>query len=287
MSETVQSFNIGDTPALYITGLGDFSLARTLDCGQCFRFEESRTHTGTFEGVAHGRFLRLSQPRPESLVLFGVSEEEYSRTWRRYFSFDRDWTAIRADIEARSPALAEAAAGAEGIRILTQDRFEALVSFIISQCNNIPRIKGLIEVLSEKYGERIEGPMGRAAYAFPTPEAILARPMSELTSLRVGYRDEYIYSACRAACEGILDEISAAETTRDAERLVRSIRGIGAKVAACVLLFGFGRYDAFPVDVWMKRALARLFPGVSDYTVFGPYAGVAQQYMFYCERYTR
>ena len=287
MRESVQPFNIGPTSALYVTGLGDFSLARTLDCGQCFRFDESRTHMGAFEGIAHGRFLRLSQPRAGSLVLFGVDEEEYARVWHRYFSFDRDWESIRADIEGRAPALREAAAGAEGIRILTQDRFEALVSFIISQCNNIPRIKGLIEALSEKYGERIEGPGGKCAYAFPTPEAILARPLSELTALKVGYRDEYIYSACRAVCDGILDEISAAESTADAEKLVRSIHGIGAKVAACVLLFGFGRYDAFPVDVWMKRALARLFPGVRDYSAFGPYAGVAQQYMFYCERYTR
>ncbi len=287
MSDTVQSFEIAGTPALYVTGLGDFSLVRTLDCGQCFRFNESKTHTGAFEGIAHGRFLRLSQPRPGSLVLFGVSGEEYERTWRGYFSFDRDWNAIRADIEGRAPELAEAAAGAEGIRILTQERFEALISFIISQCNNIPRIKGLVEALCEKYGERIEGAGGRAAFAFPTPEAILARPLSELTALKVGYRDEYIYSACRAACEGMLDEISAAPTTKEAEKLMLSMHGIGKKVAACVLLFGFGRYDAFPVDVWMKRALERLFPGVRDYSVFGPYAGVAQQYMFYCERYTR
>lgn len=287
MSESIQSFEIGSTPALYVSGLGDFSLARTLDCGQCFRFNESKTHTSTIEGIAHGRFLRLSQPREGSLVLFNVDEEEYTRVWRKFFSFDRDWTAIRADIEARSPELKEAAAGAEGIRILTQDRFEALVSFIISQCNNIPRIKGLVEALSEKYGERIEGAGGKCAYAFPTPEAILARPLSELTALKVGYRDEYIYSACRAVCDGILDEISAAPTTAEAEKIILSMHGIGKKVAACVLLFGFGRYDAFPVDVWMKRALERLFPGVRDYSAFGPYAGVAQQYMFYCERYTR
>ena len=92
MSETVQSFNIGDTPALYITGLGDFSLARTLDCGQCFRFEESRTHTGTFEGVAHGRFLRLSQPRPESLVLFGVSDAAETLPLSGYDAFLKELT---------------------------------------------------------------------------------------------------------------------------------------------------------------------------------------------------
>ncbi len=276
---------IDGADSLVVTGAGELSLFRTFDCGQCFRFEPSRTRAGSFEGVAYGRFLRVSQSSPDELILHGVSEEEYRRIWHGFFALDKDWSAIRSDIEGRSPVLADAAEKASGIRILAQEHFEALVSFIISQCNNIPRIKGLVEALCRKYGERIYTPEGEAVYTFPTPESILSLPVSELTRLKVGYRDEYIYSAARAAADGILDDISAAPTTREAERIVSSINGVGKKVAACVLLFGFGRYDAFPVDVWMKRALARLFPGVRDYAVFGPYAGVAQQYMFYCERY--
>ena len=199
--------------------------------------------------------------------------------------FDGGQFIAKLQVEGRSPELKTAAERSEGIRILAQDSFEALVTFIISQCNNIPRIKGLCGALCERYGSVIESEHG-IAYAFPTPESILAKPMSALTELKVGYRDEYIYSACRAVCEGILDEIRAAKTTREAEQILCSMHGIGKKVASCVLLFGFRRLDAFPVDVWMKRALARLFPGVRDYSVFGQYAGVAQQYMFYAERYT-
>ncbi len=287
MKETVSKTQIYSTDALCITGIGDFSLGRTFDCGQCFRFDPCPEHEGMFCGVAFGQYLRAFEQEPGKLYLLGVEPEQYMNTWRRFFSFDRDWEAIRADIESRSPILRTAAAGAEGIRILSQDPFEALISFIISQCNNIPRIKGLVRALCESYGEPIRTPDGRTEYSFPTPESILSRPLSDLTALKLGYRDEYIYGACRAVCNGILEQISEAQSTAEAERIVRSIHGIGAKVAACVLLFGFRRYDAFPVDVWMKRALSRLFGGVSDYSMFGPYGGVAQQYMFYCERYSR
>lgn len=271
--------------AVKVCGLQNYSLYKTFDCGQCFRFEPSRAVDGAFEGVAHGRFLRVYQDTPDDMTLLDCSMEEYENIWRRFFSIDKDWDGIKADIERRSPVLCDAAAKAGNIRILTQDRFEALCSFIISQCNNIPRIKGLVRALCERYGQKIFTPEGNAVYTFPTPESILSQPVSSLTSLRLGYRDQYIYDAAKAASEGILDKISAAPTTKDAERIICSINGVGKKVAACALLFGFERYDAFPVDVWMKRALARLFPGVGDYAVFGPYAGVAQQYMFYCERY--
>lgn len=270
---------------LVIEGLGDFSLSRTLDCGQCFRFEPSERFAGAFEGIAHGKALLLSQSDPDELVIYGVGEDEYRSTWRRYFSIDRDWKAIRLDISGRGQALFDAASRAGDIRILTQDRFEALISFIISQCNNIPRIKGLVRALCENYGEKIRTPDGGVGYSFPTPEAIAARPVSQLTALKVGYRDVYIHDAARAACDGILDRISAAECTAEAEKIVLSLNGVGRKVAACVLLFGFSRYDAFPVDVWMRRSLDKYFPGVRDMSVFGPYGGVAQQYLFYCERY--
>jgi len=273
------------TPAVKLTGLGGYSLAMTFDCGQCFRFEPSQALEGAFEGVAHGRFLRVMQDTSDDMTLLGCTIEEYEHVWRRFFSLDKDWHAIKRDIESRSSELYSAAQTAGGIRILTQDRFEALCSFIISQCNNIPRIKGLVRALCQKYGEPILTPEGDTVYTFPTPESILSRPVSELTALKLGYRDKYIYAAAKAASEGLLDRISSAETTEEAQKLICSVEGVGKKVAACTLLFGFERYDAFPVDVWMKRALERLFPGVKDLSVFGPYAGVAQQYLFFCERY--
>ena len=285
MNELISKIEYNGKSALLIDGLGDFSLSRTLDCGQCFRWSQHPLDPHTHTGIVGGKIITAHSEKNGQLILEGVSEEEYLSVWQRYFSLDLDWQMIRADIEGRSPELKTAAERSEGIRILAQDSFEALVTFIISQCNNIPRIKGLCEALCERYGSVIESEHG-IAYAFPTPESILAKPMSALTELKVGYRDEYIYSACRAVCEGILDEIRAAKTTREAEQILCSMHGIGKKVASCVLLFGFRRLDAFPVDVWMKRALARLFPGVRDYSLFGQYAGVAQQYMFYAERYT-
>lgn len=272
-------------PAVRITGLSGYSLSMTFDCGQCFRFEASDVIEGAFEGVAYGRFLRVMQDTDDDMTILGCTMEEYENIWRRFFSLDKDWHAIKADIESRSPELFSAAQTAGGIRILTQDRFEALCSFIISQCNNIPRIKGLVRALCQKYGEPILTPEGDTVYTFPTPESILSRPVSELSALKLGYRDKYIYAAAKAASEGLLDRISSAETTAEAHKLITSVEGVGKKVAACALLFGFERYDAFPVDVWMKRALERLFGGVGDYSVFGPYAGVAQQYLFFCERY--
>ena len=272
-------------PAVKLTGLGNYSLYKTFDCGQCFRFEASDAIKGGFEGVAYGRFLRVYQTTTDDMTLLNTTLDEYESIWRRFFSIDKDWDMIKEDISSRAPALREAAEYAGDIRILTQDRFEAVVSFIISQCNNIPRIKGLVRALCEHYGKPLLTPEGKTVYTFPTPESILAHPLSELSALKLGYRDKYIYAAAKAARDGILDEISAAPTTKEAQRIICSIEGVGAKVASCALLFGFERYDAFPVDVWMKRALARLFPNVNDYSVFGDYAGVAQQYMFYCERY--
>ncbi len=272
--------------AVRIAGLGNYSVSKTLDCGQCFRFERSPRYRHEYEGVAHGKYIRVYQEEDylDEMIIVNCKEADFWNIWYKYFALDRPWTEIREDISSRSPVLAHAAELAGDIRILSQDPFEALVSFIISQCNNIPRIKGLVEALCERYGDKKYTPEGDVFYTFPTPERILDCP-SGLSGLKLGYRDKYIYAAACAARDGIIDKISEAQSTAEAEKMVRSIEGVGPKVAACALLFGFERYDAFPVDVWMKRALARLFPGCRDYSVFGPYAGVAQQYMFYCERY--
>lgn len=268
-----------------IVGTKEYSLERTFDCGQCFRIEKSKTVEGAFEGVAFGRFVRFIKDEDGDVVILGATIDEYESIWHTYLSLDLDWKKIEEDVCSRSGELRSAYEASAGIRILGQDRFEALVSFIISQCNNIPRIKGLVSSLCRTYGKAITTPEGDTVYTFPSPDDILARPLSTLTSMKVGYRDKYIYAAALAAKDGILDRISEAKTTEEASRIISGIEGVGKKVAACALLFGFRRLDAFPVDVWMKRAMARLFPDCSDYSVFGPYAGVAQQYLFYSERY--
>lgn len=260
-----------------------YDLFLTFDCGQCFRFEP--TERGTFEGVAFGEYIEMSQPEKEQILLHGVSPENAEK-WISFLSLDKNWDHIKGDVASRSPVLQEASELAGGIRILKQDEFEALISFVISQCNNIPRIKGLISALSRNYGKEILLSDGRAVYAFPDANTLASLPLSELRALKLGYRAEYILNAANAALDGLIDEVKSESDTRSAIKLLTSVGGIGEKVAACTLLFGFGRLDAFPKDVWIKRAMQRYFPGCKDTSVFGPYAGVAQQYLFYRERYT-
>ena len=259
-----------------------YSLALTFDCGQCFRFEP--TNRNSFEGVAFGEYIEMSQPEEGKILLHGVSEENAEK-WRRFLAIDTDWDNIKTDVASRSDVLKHAAELAGGIRILKQDEFEALISFVISQCNNIPRIKGLISALSRNYGKAIELTDGRMVYTFPDAETLASLPLSELRALKLGYRAEYILNAANATLDGLIDSVKAEADTRSAAKLLTSVGGIGEKVAACTLLFGFGRLDAFPKDVWIKRAMEKYFPGCKDTAVFGPYAGVAQQYLFYRERY--
>ena len=259
-----------------------YSLALTFDCGQCFRFEP--TERGSFEGVAFGEYIEMSQPEEGKILLHGVSAENAEK-WRRFLAIDTDWNNIKLDVASRSDVLKDAAELAGGIRILKQDEFEALISFVISQCNNIPRIKGLISALSRNYGSEINLPDGRTVYTFPDARTLASLPLSELRALKLGYRAEYILNAASATLDGLIDAVKAEADTRCASKLLTSVGGIGEKVAACTLLFGFGRLDAFPKDVWIKRAMEKYFPGCKDTSVFGPYAGVAQQYLFYRERY--
>ena len=259
-----------------------YSLALTFDCGQCFRFEP--TERGSFEGVAFGEYIEMSQPEEGKILLHGVSAENAEK-WRRFLAIDTDWNNIKLDVASRSDVLKDAAELAGGIRILKQDEFEALISFVISQCNNIPRIKGLISALSRNYGTAIELTDGRTVYTFPDARTLASLPLSELRALKLGYRAEYILNAANATLDGLIDAVKAEADTRCASKLLTSVGGIGEKVAACTLLFGFGRLDAFPKDVWIKRAMEKYFPGCKDTSVFGPYAGVAQQYLFYRERY--
>lgn len=268
----------------FIGNLSDYSLAMTFDCGQCFRFEPISGDRTRFGGVAYGRYIELEE-KNGGIKLYNTTKEDAANIWYKYLGLDKDWESIKADISKRSPALAAAADIAGGIRILKQEPWEALCTFIISQCNNIPRIKGIIKNLCKKYGTPIVTQRGEVFYTFPEPEAIISAGIKALKELKLGYRAEYVYTAALAASEGLVEKVEAAESTAQAQKILCSLRGIGEKVASCALLFGFGRLDAFPVDVWIKRALVRLFPGEKDFSVFGPYAGVAQQYMFYCERY--
>ena len=250
------------------------SLALTLDCGQSFRF--APVGENTFEGIAHGRILKMRQ-EPEAIRFFGMDEAEFSSVFAPYFDIDTDYAELKAAFSA-DETLSKAIACTEGIRVLKQDGFETLISFLISQNNNIPRIKKIIRALCDAYGEN-DG--------FPTAEALADAGVDNLFALRTGFRAKYIHdAACRVASGEInLDEILSCDDYNVCDAKLRTIRGVGPKVSACVLLYGFGKTEAFPVDVWIKKSLERHFPDGFDVKSLGKYAGIAQQYLFYYERY--
>ncbi len=265
-----------DEAGARIAGLQDFSPRDTFFCGQCFRWAENPD--GSFDGVALGRALRVRMAGAD-LLLCGVTPAEYETLWRGYFDLDRDYEAVKKRLSQLDPALADACRMSPGIRILRQDSWEALCAFIISQNNNIPRITGIVRRLCETFGRELSP----GIYDFPSPESLAGRTVEDLAPLRCGFRAKYLLDAARKVASGAVNLKAVAQMPLDAARqALMQINGVGPKVADCALLYGMGRYDAFPLDVWMKRAMALLFPGKTpDY--FGMDAGIAQQYLFiYC-----
>lgn len=253
-----------------------FDLKNTFECGQCFRWDENSD--GSYHGIVRGRELCISR-EGEKVILHGCSEEDYLSVWERYFDLNTVYDDIRSEITMLCPSLKCAVDSIDGIRILYQEPWEALCSFIISQNNNIPRIKGIVSRLCEGFGERCG-----SGYSFPSAETIAVLTEDDLAPLRSGFRAKYILDAARKVAEGSvdLDKMHTAPLDECRSELMK-IKGVGVKVAECTLLYGLHRLEAFPVDVWMKKALAGTFNGLSIESL-GKYAGVAQQYIFH---YTR
>ena len=258
-----------------ITGLKCFSLPLILDCGQAFRWAESE---GIWRGVAMGKELRLKQENDE-LIFFDTSKQEVENIWLDYFDLKRDYTAICKKL-CEDESLKNACECYAGIRVLKQDEWETLVSFIISANNNIPRIKGIIERLCETFGEKL--PTG--GYTFPTAEVLSKLSVEDLAPLRAGFRSKYIIDAAQKVASGEvnLQELKAKSSDEIREGLMR-IKGVGVKVAECTLLFGFGDVDAFPIDVWVRRLVGELYPNGLPECMKGV-SGIAQQYLFHWRR---
>ena len=251
---------------------------KTFECGQCFRWNPDGS--GGYTGAASGRAARV-------FALGGTARVECEEAdigfWRDYLDMGTDYDAARESV-MRGEYLTDCARTGEGIRILRQDKWEALCSFIISQCNNIPRIKSIVEKLCALFGEPFETPWG-VKYSFPAAERVALLEEPELAPLRAGYRAAYIINAARAVASGGIDLDAAAAMDGDAaRRYLKGLSGVGDKVANCAVLFGLHRLDAFPIDVWIKRALRAHLPPDFDPTTLGEYAGLAQQYMFFAER---
>ena len=262
-----------------IAGVSDFDLAKTFECGQCFRWNTNEI--GDYIGVAFGRVARL-RSCGDSVFISG-SIEEFEAIWRGYFDLGRDYTDIRRKL-CIDDFMTRATDFGAGIRLLCQDKWEALCSFIISQNNNIPRIKSIIDSLCREFGDVIEFE-GKEYYAFPSAMRLASCSADNLASLRCGYRAEYIIRAAKMIADGCIDLDALSQNTPDFARAeLKKLHGVGDKVADCVMLFGLHMLDAFPLDVWMKRAVDSHYDSSFDPGIFSPYAGIAQQYIFHYVR---
>lgn len=273
----------------------DFDLAKIAESGQCFRW--TRCADGSWLIPYRRSRLRIARVggNEGDACDGGAGEQaggvfevdcagvEFSEVWRGYFDFDEDYRAIRSRIDpADDPFLFEAAEAQRGIRILRQDLWEVIVSFIISQNRNIPAIKRSVELLCEAAGEWVadRGPDG-GFYAFPSPEAVCALDGESLARCRLGYREGYVRAAAESVASGAVD-LEALRSTSDDEAFetLLGMRGIGIKVASCIALFGLHRVNAFPIDTWIKKVLAREYPDGFPFERYEPYNGICQQYLF-------
>ncbi len=245
----------------------DFELDQTLDCGQAFRWE--KIDENAYHGAFLNKQLTISCENGSDLFrLHDTTEQDFLKVWKDYFDLDTNYGEITLRL-SEDETLSKASAFAGGIRILKQDSWESLSSFIISQNNNIPRIKGIIGRLCEHYG------------GYPSTEDMKAETIESLAYLRSGFRAKYLVDAVSKVLSGEVDlDAVRSLPLDDARNALMTIKGVGPKVADCALLFGFYRLDAFPKDVWVKRVLARWYPdGLPECTK--GIEGIAQQYLFH------
>jgi N-glycosylase/DNA lyase len=252
--------------------LTDFDLYQIANSGQCFRMNE--VSSGIWE-VATELRLRVHQDDGKHGYIFECSSEEFQNIWFGYFDLGRDYGKIKSDIRAiGDPYLTAAVDYGHGIRVLRQDLWEIVVTFLISQQNNIPRIRGIIAKLCEPYGHR-----------FPTPDLLASYTEDDFLSLGLGYRAKYLRNIVKAVLNGDLSLSHLRTlTSSDATGFLKRFDGIGDKVANCIVLFGLHRVDAFPIDVWIRRVINEQYGGNFDITLFPGYAGIVQQYMFFYQR---
>lgn len=263
---------------MVVKNVTSLDLGETLDCGQSFRWKDNGD--GSFTGVAYEKLVTVSTQNGD-LHIENTTEQDFEKIWRNYFDLDLDYDSIRESIGKIHPVLKEASSYAPGIRILQQEPWEALCTFIISQNNNIKRIKGIVDRLCTTFGNKIGD---TDFYTFPKPEILAELTPDDLAPLRAGFRNKYIIDASRKVASGEVDLEKCRNVPYDEARAeLCKIKGVGNKVADCTLLFGMHRIEAFPIDVWMRRAMEKLFPNMTGED-FGDYAGIAQQYIFHYAR---
>lgn len=239
----------------------DSNILESLDSGQCFRFKEENK---TYKGVIGNKVYSLSSENINTIIDDDVLYN--------FFDLGRDYNKIKKYLSSIHPVLKKCIDFHGGIRILKQDKEETLFSFIISACNNIKRIKGIIERLCSSFSDGIK---------FPSANVLASSSLDQLNSLGLGFRSEYILDAARKIDSGKIDLTRVDKMDDDEGRCyLKKINGIGDKVADCILLFSYNRVDVFPKDVHIKRIMSTYF-STQDEKIFSPYRGIAQQFLFY------
>ena len=265
----------------------DFDLRQTLECGQCFNFE--KLNEQEYAVVAFDRLLHIKQCDNE-LVFLNADEADIQNIWIPYFDLDRDYGEIKAKVSEADERLKPITEEYGGIRILNQDFTETLISFIISQNKNITHIKQIVRLISEANGHLLGEINGREYYSFPHLPELDKITVDDFKALKTGFRAPYLRDAIDRMMSGEIDgDELRGMTFADAKERLMNIKGVGDKVANCVLLFGLGFRNAFPVDVWIKRVMEELYFGkdtpkdlIEKFAAekFGKYGGYAQQYLF-------
>ena len=275
--------------SVIIKDLKHFNPTHTFECGQCFRWD--KTIDGSYIGIAYNKLVDISF-KDDICIIKNTNLDDFNAIWKNYLDLDTDYGKIKS-VFSKDENVKKAMDYGWGIRILNQELFECLISFIISTQNQIPRIKKIVASLSEAYGEKIEYE-GKIYYSFPTLESLKGIKENDLAPFKMGYRQKYIVDAINKISQGIVD-LEKVKTLPylDAKNELMKINGVGPKVADCVLLFSLGKKEAFPIDVWVKRTMRKLYLNENstiteiekfskDY--FGEFSGVAQQYLFYYAR---
>lgn len=263
----------------------DFSLKETVECGQCFRYEKIAENQ--YKIIASNEIIIISQNQD----ILSFSDNANLDFWKHYLHLDGDYAHIKKTLSQNDPIMQQAISFASGIHLLRQDFFEILISFIISQNNHIPRIRRLIQLLCEQYGEHL----GNNNYAFPSPTALKNVSEAEYRAMGFGFRGRYLVDAVlQVHTQDFSPTTLSNLPTSDLRKKLMSIVGVGEKVADCILLFGCGRYEVFPVDVWVNRIYSHLYANDEKISLkelhneasqrFGIFAGFAQQYLFYYAR---
>ena len=279
-----------------IENLDSFELKDIFDCGQCFRWNEQED--GSYTGVFKGNVLNVKK-EGNKVIFKGICNGDIKEVVEDYFDLNRDYEKIKETLSQIDDNMKKSVEYGKGIRILNQDLWETIISFIISANNNIPRIKGIIERLSKNYGKEIEY-NGEKYYTFPTAEELKDVSVQKYRELGLGFRDIRLYETTKMILNGEvdLDELRNNPNTMEVRDKLLTLSGVGPKVADCILLFSdLKRFEVFPIDVWVRRVMNDLYIKNKDETKvnkkqiekiakekFGDLAGLAQQYLFYWRR---